>query len=310
MSPADVATARRWAGIYRDMGYNPLPSDPRPHADGGGKKPLCRYADWWESPAPVDLFDHFPTTNIQIMTGRFWRLAVLDLDGAEAIRHVKEDWPKLPRTWTSYHTGTGQASRHLWFTLPDGLEEKRRTVLWGGIDGTHSAVELLCDRCLVMAPPSIHPKTGKVYGFEGWLSPVKMRGPAQLPEWVWAMKSVKEPMAERVTPRKPISSLIAKRAPRGTNWVETGHLLGLIPDKLAVAVGWGLRLGRGGSGGWLYCHSIYREDQHPSAQFHPDTGIYWEPGRKAIGLLTLGTELGAYHDWRECRDALAAEYLT
>ena len=65
----------------------------------------------------------------------------------------------------------------------------------------------------------------------------------------------------------------------------------------------------GGSGGWLYCHAVGREDRTPSAQFHPESGVYWEPGRRPIGLFTLGAELGAYSDWRECRDDLASRYL-
>lgn len=310
MNQARVSLTRRWAGIYRGLGYNPLPSDPRPHSEGGRKKPLCRFAEWWESPAPADLFDRFPTTNVQVMTGRYWNLAVLDLDGAEAVQHVANHWRKLPRTWTSYHTGGGRSSRHLWFSLPPGLPEKRHTRLWGVRDGDgwkpHTAIELLCDRCLVMAPPSIHPGTRNSYGFEGKLSPFGMLRPAPLPEWVWSMHSVEVERYEYITSERPLSI----RPPRGTKSVDSRHLSDCITDKVAVAVGWGLRLARGGSNGWLYCHAIGREDRNPSAQFHPESGLYWEPGRKAIGLFTLGVELGHYRDWRECRDALASEYLT
>lgn len=309
MNPARVAHAREWAGIYRGLGYNVLPSDPRPHAEGGRKKPLCRFAGWWESPAPDDLFDRFPTTNIQLMTGRRWNLCVLDLDGAEAVRHVAEVWPKLPRTWTSYHTGGGRSSRHLWFRLPDGLPEKRKTLLWGVREGDgwkpHTAVELLCDRCLVMAPPSVHPVTRNSYGFERGLSPRDMVRPAVLPAWVWQIPSAEVERPQYVTPIQAPS----KRPPRWTFSVDSRHLTGLITDKVALAVGWGLRLGRGGSNGWLYCHAVGREDRNPSAQFHAESGLYWEPGRRPIGLFTLGVELGVYSDWRECRDDLASRYI-
>ena len=64
----DKLLTRRWADFYRARGWNPLPSRT------AAKRPYCRFAEWWESPAPSALFQRWPHANIQLMTGRHWRL--------------------------------------------------------------------------------------------------------------------------------------------------------------------------------------------------------------------------------------------
>ena len=288
--------ARRWAEVYRGRGYQPLPS----RMDA--KRPMCRFAEWWESEAPADLFDRFETTNIQIMTGRHWRLAVLDLDGREAIGHVKT-WRPLPRTWV---TGTGGGGQHWWFSLPDGLEPKGKTILWQGAE-KHSAIELLVDRCLVIAPPSIHPTTGAPYRFldtRHW--PFSMMFPAMLPQWLWEKEAVRPDIPER-----PVLPVSPRTTPQRTGQrPDRGLVLSAIPDKIALARSWGLRFARREmeSGGWVSVHDFNRDDVHPSARFNVNTGQFWRPGELPMSLFDVGVALGAYRDWQEARDDLSVRY--
>ena len=307
-----VRRTRKHAEFYRGHGWNALPSDPTPAMIGGKKKPLVKFRDYWKEPAPSDLFDRFPGSNIQVMTGTFWRLAVLDLDGAEAIGHAENNWRKLPRTWVSYHSNGGRDSRHYWFRLPSGCSTKGKTVVHAVWDETacmwkkHVAAELLVDKCLVTAPPSVHIRTGNEYQFEqGFQSMLK---PALLPQWLWDMPSVIAPKV--VVPVE--YPRIFRPSMRFEGRATSRQVLDAIPDKTAVVKSWGLRVTtQPGTDGWMVAHDFNREDSNPSASFHPDRGHFWRPGMaKVIGLFELGTQIGAYATWQDCRDALATQYLS
>lgn len=303
MDPKRIALARRWAGYYRaEFGWNCLPSDP------AKKKPLVRFADWWEASCPADLLDRMPTTNLQIMTGVRWGLCVLDLDGPSAVA-VAASWG-LPRTWESFH-GNGRGSRHLWFRTPRDAEPRGKAILW--TDGEkHSAVELLADRCLVMAPPSIHPKSGRPYEFTRGRSPLDL-ALATLPGWAWRLPN----LAARPTEG---AATVAAPSPRPTPIRPTGRasrgrldwrvVLDSLPDLRVVAGCWGLRFARSSaeSNGWVSVHDFNREDSNPSARFNLHTGKFWRPGERPISLFELGVQLGHYRDWRECCEALADHY--
>lgn len=316
MDPIAVRHAKDAAARFRAMGYQPLPSDPRPHSEGGRKKPLCRFAEWWEAPAPDDLFERFETTNIQVMTGRYWGLAVLDLDGKEGVEHVRKHWVELPRTWVSR---SGDHGEHHWFTVGRNWKEKRKCRLWGvwepetrdgkGDWRPHVGVELLCDRSLVMAPPSIHPKTGRKYVWEYGCSPRDMDRPAMAPPWLWSYPEMKPPQPDRewqpaapLMPSPPRSE--RKRVPDWRRVVEA------IPDKAALVRTWGLRFARNAceSEGWVSVHDFNREDKNPSARFNIRTGQFWRPGEPPISLPWLGVAMGVYRDVRECVAALADWY--
>lgn len=306
----DHGSASRWAEFYRFRGYQPLPSDPRSVEDGGGKRPLMRYAQWWEDFAPLDLFDRFPTTNLQVMTGRFWGLLVIDLDGPEAI----ERWPLLapccPRTWITHSGGGG---RHLWFSVAKEGPPMPKAVLWR-VDPTkprvkgEPAIERLCDRSLVMAPPSFHPRTGRRYQFLAGSSPKQIARPANCPPWILGLKPIEAPRVE---------SPSAVRVPRITPTtrygasVRTEDVLAAILDKTALAQSWGLRIAslKPNAAGWCPCHAIGREDGNPSASFSPSSGRYWEPGLRTVNLLDLGVRLGVYADWKDARDDLAGRFI-
>lgn len=264
---ADRKLAKEWAALYRLRGLNPLPSRE------DQKRPFVRYADLWDQPAPPDLFDRYPTSNIQVMTGRHWRLIVIDLDGAEAISHFAT-LGTCPRTWVVTSGGGG---RHLWFRLPDKFPRPlKKAVLWKG-EGSHSAIERLCDQSLVMAPPSIHPTTGRRYRWAAkGQSPFGLAAPAMLPRWILALPVVRPEKAPTRT---------ARQMPRFA-----------VHDPVGLAQGWGLRVaGRARSSGWVPCHAFDRDDDHPSAAIHEESGFYVDSGSgNRLRFPELAVALGAY----------------
>lgn len=274
VNPADVALCRRYADLYRMRGLNPLPSAP------DGKKPLVRFAHLWETPAGPDLFGRFTTTNVQVMTGRRWRLLVIDLDGPEA----RQRWAELgrcPRTWTVTSGGNGL---HLWFRLPEGYTRPLpKAFLWKGT-GKHEAIERLCDQSLVMAPPSVHPVTGQRYRFTSKReSPLGMPVPAMAPDWVLALR--------------PVESTPKLHKPRR----DVADLVGSIPHKIDHARSWGVRFtGRRRASGWWECHAFGREDRTPSAAVHEDAGVYVDSGLGTkLSFIDLGIACGAFTDFKD-----------
>lgn len=287
----DIELARRWASFYRSRGLNPLPS----RVDE--KRPLVRFAEWWDSPAPGDLFDRFETPNIQIMTGRRWRLLVIDLDGPQAREWFYGRGRPVPRTWATHSGGDGL---HLWFRLAERSSvELPKAFLWRG-EGDHAAVERLCDRSLIVAPPSIHPKTGRRYRFlDKAHSPISLPQPAPCPAWILDLPPIEKERPERAhvppvaAPTRVDSSLSGR--------YRAAEVLEVIQDKVGLAESWGLRVAsrRPNASGWCPCHAIGREDRTPSASISIESGRYWEPGERSIGLFDLAVQLGAYADWRD-----------
>jgi hypothetical protein len=312
--------ARDWALRYRALGYNPLPS--RMDAKGPA---LPSFAEYWDRPLPADVFDDWQTTNIQIMTGARWGLAVVDCDGTEAhtvFRRMKEHHGVCHpfRTWVA-HTGGG--GLHYYFTLPPGLAECPSRRLWGVWDtwaGTdpcrpgsrikgdwkkHLEVRLLADRALVIAPPSLHVKTGARYEFLPGRGPEDYDRPAEAPDWLLGLPAIGTPDTRPPAPHAPAPPPPARPpGPGGT--FSRDRVLAQIQDKVALARSWGLRFAstRPNAHGWLSCYAIDRDDRHPSASFHAETGIYHEQREGAkLSLFDLGVALGAYADWRDaCND--------
>jgi hypothetical protein len=300
MNPTDVRTANEWAAFYRLRGFNPVPS--RPDA----KRPMIRYADYWEKPLPTNLFDRFGTSNIQIMTGRYWRLLVIDLDSKDA-RIRWSNWGRTPDTWITHSGGDGQ---HLWFRLPtDHPKPIHKAFLWQG-DGSHQAIERLCDRSLIMAPPSIHPVTGERYRFiDRHHSPVRLPLPADCPSWILRLRPIGE------APKATACSLLSLPSRQQTTTASSqpfnrDAVLQAIPDKVALARSWGLQTaGRPTQKGWVPCHAIDREDRNPSAAIHQESGCYVDLGSGLrLSLFDIGVELGVYPNWRDAASDLGARY--
>jgi hypothetical protein len=293
-SPDEIRASRQWAGFYRERGYNPLPSRP------DDKRPFVRFARYWETPVPPGQFDRFNTANIQLMLGRSWGLIAIDLDGPEAIAHWATVCPCRLRTWITHSGGHGS---HLWFSVPYEGPPILSGRLWGVWEPEanrwrkHVAIEILGDRRLLMAPPSIHPRTGRKYRFLHGQSPLDFARPMLAPSWLWQLPIL-------TTPRRPVPDFRVIRKPpvslSGTRY-DRQAVLDAITDKASLAASWGLRFASAATNqdGWHYVHAVEREDINPSAGFHAESGRYWEPGEKAISLFDLAVRLGIYGDWRE-----------
>ena len=280
MNQHDVDLAREYFRFYKSVGYNPLPS----RTDE--KRPMCKFAQYWDQPIPDDLFDRFPSTNLQLVCGRKFRLMIIDLDGPEAV----ERWQQLgrhPKTWVT-HSGSG--GFHYWFRVPAEGPPLPKAVLWKG-KGDHQAIERLCDRSLVIAPPSLHIVTGERYRFTAYHSKRDIAIPADAPAWLLRMRPIEAKKAPAVR-REPFPSM--------------NEVLSKVYDKIALAQSWGLRFASYREvNGWVKAHAVDRPDNHPSCSFHAETGTLYDhaTGRR-LSLFELGVELGRYTSWQEAANDL------
>lgn len=292
---------REHARFYRTLNLNPLPSR------GDVKRPaLKEYVDWRDNGVPEWAIDKFWGENIQLPTGVRWDLVVVDLDGPEA-RGVWRLWCRThgePSTWTVERDE--QASRHLWFRAPSGVDRVGTTVLWGvrseqGGWRKGSKVELLGDGSLVIAPPSRHVKTGQPYRFV--VGPDDLDRPAVLPGWLWRLAS-RPRLTHCVTPQ-PIpmrpSSPSARRHHDRKSVLEA-----LAPDvKLLLAEQFGVRFASKNPNlnNWCPCYRD-ADDRSPSASFNVESGYFWAAGSDRLSLFDLGVRSGAYPDLCSAIDAL------
>lgn len=296
-----VVDAARW---YRSMGWNPLPSS------RATRHPVAAYSNLWDTPIEREVLDRWPIDlagNVQLMTGSAWSLAVVDLDGPDALDAWSDltRYRRVPHTWT---VRTGSGGYHLYFALPESHGEIPRCVLWEGV-GSHSRIDLLAERSLVIAPPSIHHRTGLPYR---WVVGPSLETPglAPLPRWI-------AEHAAGTIDRLPVAhDRSCERVPSSPPWMgasySRGAVLEAIRDKLSLVRSWGLRIAgwRVSRNGWLPCRSLYREDRHPSAGFNRDTGYYSEPAeRLRMSLFDIAVALGVYPSWVEACNDLGHRYI-
>jgi hypothetical protein len=293
-------TPRDAARFYRDRGWNPLPS----RADA--KRPdLPSYAAYWISPIGTEILDRWMAPNIQLMCGVHWGLAVVDLDGPEAA----DAWQAMtlyrpcPLTWT---VRTGGGGLHLYFRVPSFIREMPSRCVWEG-SGRHQRIEILGDRSLVIAPPSVHVDTGRAYEF--LVGPDDLSQPAMLPRWLTRAKAVpSQPPKTFWVATAPVVPCV----PTGGKTYDRKAVLRAIPDKLSLVRSWGLRV-RGwipNVSGWLPCHALGRVDHKVSAGFHVSTGYYCEPPRWRVSLFDVAVLLGIYPDWCSAVNGLGSAYLS
>jgi hypothetical protein len=86
------------------------------------------------------------------------RLVVLDVDSEVGYAAFRAAFPSLVETYT-VRTGSGQGYHLYWVVeqLPATLRVRSPTL---------GSIELLAQGCQVVAPPSLHPQTGKCYTVE------------------------------------------------------------------------------------------------------------------------------------------------
>lgn len=111
-----------------------------------------------------------PNRNIGVATGEASGIVVIDVDSREGLAELHREGLELPPTLTAA-TGREGGGQHLYYQRPEGGLRNSASKLASGID-------VRGDGGYVVAPPSIHPDTGR--RFE-WTHRVP---PAPLPEWV------------------------------------------------------------------------------------------------------------------------------
>lgn len=155
-----------------------------------GKRPLV--ADWPRVVATPELvrewWARWPDANPGVRTGD--GLAVLDVDtrhdGDRSLALLQERQGRLPAT---PEVATGGGGRHLWFRGPKILAS--RDIAPG--------VELKADGCQVVAPPSIHPESGRPYVWQPG-RPFDPRALAELPIWLRPAEPAPRPLTGTARP--------------------------------------------------------------------------------------------------------------
>lgn len=142
---------------------------------------------WWR---------RYPDANIGLATGRQSDLFVLDIDpgkgGDESLRTLEEKFVALPPT---IEVLTGGGGRHYYFKHPGLLVGNSASELGAGLD-------VKTDGGQVVAPPSIHPTTGRCYAWEAAHHPADVEL-AAVPAWLLHLLTVaKAPGAPFVSPER------------------------------------------------------------------------------------------------------------
>ncbi|MDH5296605.1 MAG: bifunctional DNA primase/polymerase [Nitrospirota bacterium] len=152
-----------------------------------GKIPILRD---WPNQATTDpnlictWWTHDPSANVGIVTGEKSNLIVLDVDpdngGDDSLRSLEARYGPLPAT---PEVLTGGGGRHLYFQYPGCPLGNSAGKLGPGLD-------IRADGGQVVAPPSIHPKTGGSYEWEVAHHPDDVP-PAPLPDWLLRLMTTK-----------------------------------------------------------------------------------------------------------------------
>lgn len=120
------------------------------------------------------------------------RLVIIDLDGDEAVERFAREFPSLMNTY-AVQSGSGHGL-HLYLRASVLPRSKRTTGLsWGN-------VELRADGCYVVAPPSIHPDSGRPYIVSNRVPILRVHTLTLLSNWIDsqnASKHTSQPAQER-----------------------------------------------------------------------------------------------------------------
>ena len=199
---ANSLVPARAAWLYRREGFSVIPCK--------GKQPnnirwsvFQRYV-----PTPNQLLmweRQFLFQNVGIICGQVsGGLVVIDLDGENAVQVFERRWPQLTDTFT-VQSGSGKG-KHLYFYAVRPIATTKVMELPNG-----GNIELRSNGQLIIAPPSIHPETGKRYRIDKPL-PIKRIDLYPCREWILGLERQK--YGERMTHWKKgdVQSKAEKRA--------------------------------------------------------------------------------------------------
>lgn len=158
----------KYATYYmKNLGFSVIPVNPR------DKKPLIPWEEYQSRKATAEeitqWWQKWPNANIGIITGAVSGIIVLDVDGEEGQRSIKDNKLSLPPTWAAR---TGGGGFHYFFKHP-GNSVCNFVKRLPGID-------LRGDGGYIVAPPSIHP-SGNRYQ---WVISPKDEELAEPPDWL------------------------------------------------------------------------------------------------------------------------------
>lgn len=164
--------------------------------------------DWWIQQ---------PAANIGIATGKGSNLFVLDVDpdkgGEDSLRALEAQYGALPIT---PHVLTGGGGQHIYFQYPSIQLGNSAGKLGPGLD-------IRTDGGQVVAPPSIHPETGKSYEWEGahHFDDISF---APVPDWLLNLLAAKTreqlPGERKIFPMGTRNESLAREA----GWLRRGGL--------------------------------------------------------------------------------------
>ena len=172
--PEGKSLLQRYAEYYtKHMGLRIFPCNGKtpatPHGCKDATEDPAQIAEWWGGGS---------TYNVAIATGN--GLVVLDVDtardagkfGDETLADLEQQYGPLPETWTCL---TGGGGVHYYFQCDDPA----LTVAAGFAPG----LDYRGSGGYVVAPPSIHPTTGRAYEWEASSTPTSVPL-APLPDWL------------------------------------------------------------------------------------------------------------------------------
>lgn len=195
------------AMLYASMGLSVIPLN--------GKVPM--FKNWPEvattDPETIERwFLQNPDANLGIATGKKSGVFVVDIDP----RHGGGDtWDHelamhaIPDTW---HDLTGGGGTHVWFKYPNFAVKSCAGILPG--------IDIRGDGGQVVAPPSVHPDTHKLYEWDG-LKPIQEQTLAQAPIWLLDLLAPKTPTAKTL-------SELPMRIPHGVQHWTLLSLAGML----------------------------------------------------------------------------------
>lgn len=185
-----------------DKGYSILPCR--------GKEPAILKWQWLTTRRPNRLnvdtwYKAGLMQNVGIIGGAVsGGLVIIDLDGWDAVKAFQAKFPALIDTYT-VKSGSGKG-QHVYLYARDVPPTTRLT---GGAVGN---IELRADRAYVVAPPSIHPVTGRAYEVS-W-----RQGIARVPHLRPVVEWIKELIAQKHGGQLPPATGVYKPVASAGGW--------------------------------------------------------------------------------------------